>query len=822
MLEALCRVRALPPARYPAEQWMVAKALFRVLSRALAELQLVFAERGECDFAEPALLARAALRQEHGVEGYEAALGMELRHLLVDEMQDTSTSQYELIEALTEGWGSEGKTVFLVGDPKQSIYLFRQARVERFVAMMRTERMGDLRVGRLRLRTNFRSQAGLVRSFNADFARVFPAEREGAEDVPFVPAEGVRGEVAAGGLAWHAETAAGDAETMRAVKRSVVKRNARVVRALVEEWRARALPEGRTEPWRIAVLVRSRSELREIVTALKEDVGEGPVPFRAVKVDPLNERREVLDLLALTRALGHPADRVAWWAVLRAPWCGLGLSDLHVLAGEDDRQFAEWTVMELVEERGELLPPEGIRRLERVWPVLAAAITQRSRLRMPELVERTWRSLGGDAVLSSTELENARRYFELLDELHREGGGLDLGTLERRTKKLFAAAGTDPTAVELMTIHGAKGLEWDWVVVPEMERRTQMTRSRLLEWEEIAGGEERGAARAVLAPIAGKGEESAALNKWLRGIRSGREGAERRRLFYVACTRARDELHLFGTANVLKDGSVKPEMESLLEAAWPAGAEHFATCARAADAEPEEGLALAAAGVDEAGSRPTLLERLPLEFDPLTRFGAGTGTKTGATEMRPSFERPEGSFAARSFGNAVHAFLDLAVERMAAGLGPEALGAEVLRWKDRIAAVLRMDGLAPAVVERQAGRVVLALTNTLRQPVGRWLLGTRVEARSEYALRLAGGSQVRMDRVFRAGAVPEREGSEYLWIIDYKTGSHGAEGVDVFLERERVKYAAQMGAYARASGETGVRVGLWFPMVGRLVWWIAG
>ncbi len=168
------RFNKLPPARYPADQWVVAKALFRVLSRALVELQMVFAERGECDFAEPALVARAALRQEHGVEGYEAAMGSELRHLLVDEMQDTSTSQYELIELLTEGWESEGKTVFLVGDPKQSIYLFRQARVERFVATMQTERMGELRLGRLRLTANFRSQAGLVEGFNESFSELFP------------------------------------------------------------------------------------------------------------------------------------------------------------------------------------------------------------------------------------------------------------------------------------------------------------------------------------------------------------------------------------------------------------------------------------------------------------------------------------------------------------------------------------------------------------------------------------------------------------------------------------------------------------------------
>ena len=161
LLQAIKKVDRLPPSKYPQEQWVMAKALFRVLRRALIELQLVFAQRGECDFAELGLLAKSALRREGAVDDLQAALGMKLQHLLVDEMQDTSTSQYELIELLTQGWDGRSQTVFLVGDPKQSIYLFRQARVERFVRTMREERLGELRLGCLRLTANFRSQSDL-------------------------------------------------------------------------------------------------------------------------------------------------------------------------------------------------------------------------------------------------------------------------------------------------------------------------------------------------------------------------------------------------------------------------------------------------------------------------------------------------------------------------------------------------------------------------------------------------------------------------------------------------------------------------------------
>src|ERR1022692_4583197 len=174
--EAMLRVKELPPAQYPAEQWSVAKSLFRVLSRALVELQLVFAERGQCDFTELSLLARNALTQESGPEYLASQLGARLQHLLVDEMQDTSTSQYHLLQLLTASWDGHSQTVFLVGDPRQSIYLFRQARVEYFIHAMQTERLGELRLTRLRLTANFRSQRHLVNQFNNDFKLIFPTE----------------------------------------------------------------------------------------------------------------------------------------------------------------------------------------------------------------------------------------------------------------------------------------------------------------------------------------------------------------------------------------------------------------------------------------------------------------------------------------------------------------------------------------------------------------------------------------------------------------------------------------------------------------------
>lgn len=840
LLRLIEQVDRLPPAKYPQEQWEVAKVLFRVLRRALAELQLVFAQRGECDFAELGLLAKSALRREGAVDDLQTAVGMKLQHLLVDEMQDTSTSQYELIELLTHGWDGKSQTVFLVGDPKQSIYLFRQARVERFVRTMAEERLGELRLGCLRLTANFRSQSGLVEEFNQDFSLLFPrdASAAGPDEAAYVEAVAVNGPSSLGdvvrGVVWHASVLPA-AEDMKKERRRRAKVDAALARTIAKEWRDRPLPEGRSEPWKIAVLVRGRDHLMHIVSAFKADEGEGAVPFRAVEIERLNERREVLDLFALTRALLHPADRVAWLAVLRAPWCGLELGELHVLAGADDPAWEKRSIQDVMDERGHLLSEESCERLQRIWPVLKAAVEQRARLTLSQWVERTWRSLGGDAYLEREEMANARRYLQLLDEVEEEGGPIDLKLLKRRMGKLYAEPKVSAGAVDLMTIHGAKGLEWDVVIVPSLEKKAKVTGSRLLTWSEIECRDE-AAANVVLAPIAGKGESSRELNDWLKGIHTAREAAERKRLYYVACTRAREELHLFAAPETKMDGSVKLEPGSLLGAAWPAAERHFEApsegeakvyampSASPSSVEDEYLGALAAEG-EEAKHLPTL-KRLPLGFTPLARFEVKQRLPYGDVETtapeRVHFERPEGSFEARAFGNAVHAFLEMLTRPLSEGVATETLLREVAGWGARVAAVLRGDGLSPATVQRLAPRVLAAVENTLRHAEGQWILRAHEDAASEYALTswVEARSSVRLDRVFRAGGTPMAEGNECLWIVDYKTTTHSGEGVEEFLAKERTKYTAQMEAYARVMKVAEVRVGLYYPMLPRLVWWV--
>ncbi len=869
LVDSLCEIQKLPPAHYPADQWAVAKSLFRVLRRALIELQIVFAERNQCDFTEVSLLARHALNEDSGADDLAAALGARLQHLLVDEMQDTSTGQYDLLELLTESWDGHSQTVFLVGDPRQSIYLFRQARVERFIRAMETEKLGDLSLTKLSLTANFRSQPDLVDQFNADFPLIFPAPAEAdttrnIHALPYTAAAPTRPPSPhACGIIWHAHplpyvppakssSSANDAPTANDHRQLQDLRDAQQVLRIAREWFAKSLPEGRTKPWSMAVLVRGRNHLTEIVKALRE--AKAPIPFRAVEIESLGERQEILDLTALTRALLHPADRVAALAVLRAPWCGLTLADLHTLTGGDEPLLKDRSILSLMSERGHLLPEDSRRRMARIRTVLEYGIAQRGRLTTAQLVERAWRSLGSDTWLNPTQLTNTRRFFQLLDTLETESASARVNTvvLEERLRTLFAEPEAIPSGtahIELLTIHTAKGLEWDVVCVPSLERGPGRSSPRLLTWAELDTSPEDEAAHVMLAPIAAKGGDVDALTSWLKGIYSNRELAEQKRLFYVACTRAREELHLFAAPSAKIGGEMNVVPYSLLKAAWPAAERWFAAvAARPAATVPTmspQAVADDSVGLDIAASAGTShkVQRVPASFDPTSRFTEARTRKlsygepeTNSAASRTLFARPEGSFAARSFGNAVHACLEVFARRIAEGQTPASLLVELPSWSPRIAAILRADGLPRAAVDRLAREARFALEKALRDPDGLWLLAPHVAAASELALTSSTSASgeslavhrlasVRADRIFHAGAEPHLPGNDFLWIVDYKTSAPRATELSQFFAEQRAAYAPQLETYARilaparSMEPAQVRLALYFPSIPHLEWW---
>ena len=372
--ELLVELASLPAAELFESDAAAIVALSRVLRAAAIQLQTEFALDGRVDHTYIGGAARAALADAGLPTDLALRTGLSLRHILVDEFQDTSLAQFDLVEALTAGWEEgEGRTLFVVGDPMQSIYQFREAEVGLFLRA-RDAGIGGVRLEALRLSRNFRSVPELIEWSNEAFTRLFP-ERDDlrASAVAFTPSlAGLTGAVAAASQAVRLRLFPGDdraSETTAIIERIVELRS--------EDADAT-----------VAILVAARTHAAPIMLAL-ETRGVDAI---GVDLVPLRELSIVRDLVALLEALHHLGDRTAWLAVLRAPWCGLSLETLTAISNRRDAKLP-WEAMADMERLAHCASEE-VRRLARVRSVLADALETRDSVPLADWLETTWLRLG--------------------------------------------------------------------------------------------------------------------------------------------------------------------------------------------------------------------------------------------------------------------------------------------------------------------------------------------------------------------------------------------------------------------------------------------
>jgi ATP-dependent exoDNAse (exonuclease V) beta subunit len=865
---ALDAVRNLPPARYTDDDWQIVQACFTVLRQAAVELRVVFAEAGTVDFIEVAQIADRVLRDDDGLPT-DAALAIAdgIHHLLVDEFQDTSRRQHRLLASLVAAWPDQsGRTLFVVGDCMQSIYFFRDADAELFP---RVQTIGleipdnePLVFDFVPLRTNFRTEPELVEKLNDGFAKVF-AQNDGS-GVKFSPAEPAR-EPSTGSdphLTLHLEfvpqTGRGKSLDPNAIRQKEEAAQEREAAHAAQTTKIVALIRSHMErvqqaracgaKYRIAVLGRARKSLAPIAQALRE----AAIPFRAVELEQLRDRPEVLDALALGRALLNPQDRVAWLGMLRAPWCGLALDDLHHLASADDVEMLARPLPELLSERQELLTEEGRRAVARVLNALESLTALRTAQPTASLgtwLEQVWLSLGGASCADATARANLDLLWSCLDSL--PGGEQDLlgATLDTALEKLTALpdpAASSECGVQLMTIHKSKGLEFEVVIVPDLQARGGSSRSKLLSWLERGLAQPDGSGEItefLVAPLQPRGADRGKAKEWVDRIYRERESQETRRILYVAATRAREELHLCARPDFKYENGELTLAEpggSLLATAWPAFEEEIRARLQVWKAgleNAETEIADLAASAESnllvmpSPVRPTLLRRLPADFQPAPLSGLGlpsTQQKQSPTGIGASrlYERHEGGLLSRALGSAVHKLLqDLASLR--ATHDWSAARAALSRLQPRIAAQIRAAGVNQSQAESIAAKAFNFALAASRDPHGQWILSPHTEAASEAAWGgIVAGSlrTVRVDRVFRAGAEPLSEGDDAWWIIDYKTAHDDGLDPSEALPGFRDLFAPQLEAYAAVlrnlhGTDLPIRAGLYYPRMALLDWW---
>lgn len=794
LVELLNEVRGLPPGRYTEKDWALLSQLLSMLPELLLELQSVFAERGEVDFVEMTLRAQRALGSADAPTDLALALDMRIKHVLVDEFQDTSRTQFALYSMLVAGWQpDDGRTFFAVGDPMQSIYRFREGDVTLF-AHARDHGVGSVQLEPLRLTVNFRAAPAVVDWVNHSFVDIFP--KHGDDVTGAVPyAESVA----------HLQTE-GRVELHPFVD-SDIETEANHVALLIEHALQEAPIDDAGKPkTSIAILLRSRPQAGPVFKALQ---ARG-IAYQAVDIELLGDRHVVRDLLSLTLALRYPHDRLHWLSILRAPWCGLTLGDLHVLM--DDA--AQATVFDLLNDTDRIarMSKDGQARVEKCLPILTPAVQRSSRGALMPWVEACWQQLGGPVVCTDrVDLDAAERCITQLRSLEQTGRLWQSSVLHSSMENLFAAAADGDAQVQVMTLHKSKGLEFDTVILPALDRMPRRDTSKVLNWFESGSDADE---RLLLAPISERGldkKKSDPINNLVRRAGQLCDEQEKLRLLYVACTRAKKTLHLLARAKTNKEGELRsPEKTSLLTPLWPLFENQIGHSANKATANGDAENANQDVGDDEAViATAPLLQQLPVDWtQPVLDVFAWPAETVREPSKEQSVEFLWAGTLARDVGTAVHDQLQLLSQQKVAAR--EELLADMPR---RVKLQLQNSGVPQGLLDAAVSKVINAIDITLSDDRGCWVLSDEhEEARSEWAISAPIDGVVKrivIDRTFvdEAGV---------RWIIDYKTGDHAGSDKDAFLDAEQERYTDQLQRYADIIGRMesrSVKAALYFPLL---------
>lgn len=801
LLEVFRTVRNLPSPTYEDEAWESLESLMRILLQAAQNLKLVMAESGDADYSEIAYRAIEALGFEE--EPTDLALRMDYRiqHLLVDEFQDTSSSQVRLLKLLTAGWSEgDGRTLFLVGDPMQSIYRFRKAEVSLFIKAWLGELFDHIQLVPLQLSVNFRSTAPVVAWVNEVFPAVMPPKND---------------------------TVMGAVSYSEAASRPGVPEHGEVSLSILpqpdEEEEARRVIEviSSCDPQQsIAILVRSRRHASAILAGLDElKIDQPRYRYQAIRFTPLADTTPIRDLVSLTLALLQPADRLAWLSTLRAPYIGLELSDLdHLVAGD-----AGNTIVDAIRADGggaAALSSDARQRLQRVAPIILEAINRRGRQPTRSVVESCWIELGGPACLhNDSELDDAATYFDLLDAMEAESLPIDRDSLDLHLKELFAEPDADASGnLQVLTIHSAKGLQFDTVILPGLNSGSGGDNSKLLHWFELPGE------GIVMSPMRNSDEKekqkkSSDLIQFISGVEKQREELENGRLLYVAATRAVHNLYLFAAVKPTAKGMVKPSSSTLMGTLWPAVQKQ------------QEPLILEAANEFLAGDEAPVDEEAPsaaLAYAQLYRRLACDWklpeppasvrlVETTSDEARDYIEFDWAGEDARLTGNLVHRLLQVIGEQgLEAWLSNGGMSRHLNWCRQQLASLGVKANKAGAIIDN----TVRAIDNSLASERGQWILADHEDARCEHRItallknpETGGSGQTRnlvLDRTFVENGI--------RWIIDYKTSMHSGGDLEGFLENEAERYREQLQVYRQAMALTEtlpIRTALYFPMLDR-------
>lgn len=757
-------------------------------------------ERGVLD-NDDLLVEAHRLLTDKALEDARRRIAGRVRVLLVDEFQDTDPLQAELVQAILgdtkdSSGDDEERTLFFVGDFKQSIYRFRGAAPEVFEAMQAATPTG----GRLTLSKNFRSQPAVLDFVNAMFAPIF-----GEKYLSLKPSRPQVASRPAVEMLWTPPEEDQKTPAQRIAEAATI---AARIRQLIDE----ATPliydkksEGArpATPGDFAILFRALSD----VAAYEQALREAGLPYYLVGGHAFYAQQEVYDVLNLLRTILSECDEIALAGVLRSSLFGLTDETLFWLAQNGGLSAGLFSP-----KLPSRLSDDDARKATHTRDVLTALRRDKDRIGAAELLRRAFDATGYDATLvaeflGERKLANLEKLHEQACEADASGSGLR-GLTARLTEfihsppkeALAATTEGDADVVRLMTVHASKGLEFPIVVLPDLNRKTRSDTTMAVFDKQLGP---------LVKPISRPEDDDKkgppiGLDFW-KAAEKPLDDEERDRLFYVACTRAADRLILsssYGSAVTKLEGPWMVRLNERFDLATgklldDEGANTLVEVVPlpppASDASEakrrslHEAIEAIDSGKVKAAAAPKAVSPVAVSADEIVTFSVSRIGGQLKRDSAPAIEDTDGASKGvdpRRLGTLVHAIIerldptastwDGAINNWADALAPQELRREIAKGAKE----------AKRLVKRFVTMPEWAAMRT----------APRLEREVEFLLPwpMPDGSPTAVIRGYLDALYQDASGGWHL--VDFKTNATAAAGVPILVEH----YSLQMAVYAHA------------------------
>ena len=804
--------------------WKLADAIIAILPQAIEALRTVFSQNEHIDFTEAAICALEALGSEEDITDLLLSIDQNIQHLLIDEFQDTSPIQFKLFDRLLEGWyEGDGRTFFAVGDPMQSIYGFRDADLQLFMRV-KSEGIANIRPTPIQLSSNFRSNEALINANNILFEKVFHNKSVITQsDITFAPSTHP--------FPQESYTTKTNENTENnensPMQIQCFSSHEQEIKWIIN--RIKQIQRASPQETSIAILVRKRKNLASII----EGLNQHQLAWQGEKIENLTESIVIEDLFTLSEAIYNPSNQTIL-TLLRTPFCGIELQDLLILTSKEPEQlphnapsiFASTPIIARIMDKHFIknLSSSGKIQVQKIADILKNCIEQRNSWSVQSTIRYAWLHLNAQIayteVHTTTCIQHANAFLHQLENI--QPTEIVEHIIHLRSESIylnFASNNTD--LIQIMTIHNAKGLQFDHVFIPRIEESKSNNSSSALI---IANNSLQRIT--IVAEAYEQPDDTIACYKWVKTLNKEKDAQELKRLLYVGATRAKHYTYLTGTATEESVQQISSTPKSLLDCIKTFIADTPSNIFEANKILSEQVLhdqdSVISNKKDTKANDALTKETKKYHF-PLTTIRASTPRviQQTTTLLTPKHDQRIVASKEQQVGTVIHQILKALAEKPLPTFNEYYWKKIEPFWQ----IMLINNGMESEDTPNALVEIKACVQNIIKSDLGKWILDYQHPLSyteksffyKEISSSMADGTAQRyiIDRCFL-----DKDEQTY-WIIDYKHTHKPQKSIERFIQKQTSRYTQQLKQYANIlenyfKGRYAITTALYFTNLDKL------